>query len=142
MVTTPMTDTRKILIAEDSIVLGDVIRFNLQRLGFDVTLARNGTEAFRLISSESFEVLVTDYEMPGMDGEELCRRVRTELGLQDIRIVMCSAKSLELQREELKARLRIEEILFKPFSLRDLASLLEKLLVSDTSNPSQLALTT
>jgi CheY-like chemotaxis protein len=136
-----MMETKKILIAEDSIVLGDVIRFNLQRLGFEVTLARNGNDAFRAVASEHFDVLVTDFEMPGMDGEELCRAVRTELGLQDIRIVMCSAKGLELDRDELKSRLRIQEILFKPFSIRDLATLLKELVLTPPSNPSQFALT-
>jgi CheY-like chemotaxis protein len=137
-----MSTKTKILIAEDSLVLGDVMRFNLERSGFDVSLARTGTEAFETLANETFGILVTDYEMPGMNGEELCQRARTELGLHELKIVMCSAKGLELDREELKSRLRIAEILFKPFSIRDLVSLLQTLAVSTDSTPSHLALTT
>ena len=122
-----MSEAKKVLVAEDNVVLGDVLRFNLQRSGFEVTLARNGTEALRLVESQPFDILVTDYEMPGIDGEELCNRVRNELKLDAIRIVMCSAKGLELDREEIMARLSIEAILYKPFSIRELTTLLENL---------------
>lgn len=124
-----MSEAKRVLVAEDNVVLGDVIRFNLQRFGFAVTLARNGEEALRIVGSEPFDILVTDYEMPGLDGEELCQRVRNELRLDAIRIVMCSAKGLELDREELKARLCIEAILYKPFSIRELTTLLDKLTI-------------
>lgn len=132
-----MSEAKRILVAEDNVVLGDVIRFNLQRSGFAVTLARNGEEALRIVASEPFDILVTDYEMPGLDGEELCQRVRNELKLDAIRIVMCSAKGLELDREELKARLNIEAILYKPFSIRELTTLLDKLAIptSDFATP-------
>jgi CheY-like chemotaxis protein len=120
-------ESRKVLVAEDNIVLGDVIRFNLQRSGFDVTLARNGNDAIRFLESKPFSILVTDYEMPGLNGEQICLRVRNDLQLDSLRIVMCSAKGLELNREELKTKLSLEAILFKPFSIRELTSLLESL---------------
>lgn len=132
-----MSEVKRVLVAEDNVVLGDVIRFNLQRSGFAVTLARNGEEALRMVASQPFDILVTDYEMPGLDGEELCARVRNELKLESIRIVMCSAKGLELDREELKARLGIVAILYKPFSIRELTTLLDKLAVP----PNEFALT-
>ena len=122
-----MSIARRVLVAEDNVVLGDVIRFNLQRSGFSVSLARNGNEAFRLLMEQTFDVLVTDYEMPGIDGDELCHRVRNELKCESLRIVMCSARGLELDRDELKTRLGIEAILFKPFSIRELTMLLENL---------------
>ncbi len=124
-----MSESKRVLVAEDNVVLGDVLRFNLQRSGFEVTLARNGTEALRLVESQPFDILVTDYEMPGIDGEELCNRVRNALKLDAIRIVMCSAKGLELDRQEIMARLSIEAILYKPFSIRELTTLLESLVM-------------
>ena len=131
-----MSFSKTVLVAEDNVVLGDVLRFNLQRCGFEVTLARTGDEALRLLASQPFDVLVTDYEMPGLNGEELCSQVRESLKIDSIRIVMCSAKGLELDRDELKSRFCIEEILYKPFSIRDLTSLLEGLWATcDTSDP-------
>jgi len=122
-----MSDAKRVLVAEDNIVLGDVIRFNLQRSGYEVSLARNGVDAFRMLAAGRFDILVTDYDMPGIDGEELCNRVRNDLKLESLRIVMCSAKGLELNRDELKARLSLETILYKPFSIRELTSLLGNL---------------
>jgi CheY-like chemotaxis protein len=127
LVAKTMLGVRKVLVAEDNIVLGDVLRFNLQRAGFAVTLVRNGVHALELLSTEKFDILVTDYEMPGIDGEQLCAKIRDELQLESLRIVMCSAKGLELDREELKARFSLESILFKPFSIRELTCLLESL---------------
>lgn len=124
-------ESRKVLVAEDNIVLGDVIRFNLQRAGFEVTLARNGNDAVRLLESEPFSILVTDYEMPGLDGEQICDRVRNVLHLDSLRIVMCSARGHELDREALQAKLSLEAILYKPFSIRDLTSLLESLVSAE-----------
>ncbi len=139
MVVTPSMEGRRVLVAEDNVVLGDVLRFNLQRSGFAVSLARNGVEALRLASSQSFDILVTDYEMPGINGEELCTRVRNDLHLDTIRIVMCSAKGLELDRDELQSRLRLERFLYKPFSIRELTTLLDKLALLNTEfAPTQL----
>ena len=133
-----MSEAKRVLVAEDNVVLGDVIRFNLQRSGFEVTLARNGIEALRMVESQPFDILVTDYEMPGIDGEELCHRVRNELNLTEIRIVMCSAKGLELDRYEIKTRLNIEDILFKPFSIRELTTMLESLVCHGGSRREQM----
>ena len=129
--------SRKVLVAEDNPVLSEVIRFNLQRTGFDVTIARNGNEAIRLLESEPFSILITDYEMPGLDGEQICNRVRNELYLDSLRFVMCSAKGLELDREALQTKFSLEAILLKPFSLRDLTSLLESLVSVDCDNAPQ-----
>ncbi len=131
----------RVLIAEDNIVLGDVLRFNLQRRGWEVALARTGSEAQKLVADQSFDVLVTDYEMPGLNGEELCSHVRDSQKNSDIRIVMCSAKGFELNRELLKSRFQIEEILYKPFSIRDLTSLLEKLQLTCDNSGTSLTLT-
>ena len=122
-----MSEAKKILIAEDNVVLGDVIRFNLERSGYAVTLARNGIEALRQVASQPYDILVTDYEMPGVNGEELCFQVRNVLKLQDLNLVMCSAKGLEIDREAFKAKYAVSEIVSKPFSIRDLLALLGKI---------------
>jgi CheY-like chemotaxis protein len=122
-----MSTSKKILVAEDNTVLGDVIRFNLQRAGFDVTLARNGEKASDLLAEQPFDILVTDYEMPGLNGEELCEYARKSLQLSALKIVMCTAKGYELKRDQLQAKFNIESFLHKPFSMRDLTKLLESL---------------
>lgn len=123
--------TKRVLIAEDSVVLGDVIRFNFQRAGCEPTLARNGREALERLSSEPFDLLLSDYEMPEVDGAELCRRVRDELFLTEIPIILCTAKCLEINQAQLKAKYSLAAILCKPFSMRDLTALALRIINSD-----------
>lgn len=130
-----MSEATRILIAEDNVVLGDVIRFNLERSGYAVTLARNGIEALRMVASQPFDLLVTDYEMPGVNGEELCYQVRNVLKLHNIKMVLCSAKGLEIDHEALKAKYAISAIVSKPFSIRHLVALLGELENSSALKP-------
>ncbi len=118
-----MTGTKtstSILVAEDDRTMSDVIRFNLERAGHRVTLARNGLEAWGLLQSMSFDIFVTDYQMPGMTGEEVCQALRTNLPHLHLPIIFLSARGMELNVERMKAELGIETLLFKPFSPREL----------------------
>ena len=124
-----MSKTKRILVAEDNVVLGDVLQFNLQRSGYLVTLVRDGDNALRTLMDQRFDVLVADYEMPGLNGEELCDQARNHLKLNSLKIIMCSARGMELDRESLKKRHRIENIFFKPFSIRELTNLIDGLFV-------------
>ena len=118
----------RILVAEDNKVLGDVLRFNLERSGFQVTLARSGDAAAKLVADETYDLLITDVEMPGMSGVDLCRFVRVDIGNSDLPLVICSARGLELDEQVLKAKYAVAEIIFKPFSVRDLVALASRLL--------------
>lgn len=125
------TDANKqILVTEDNTVLADVLRFNLERAGFSVTVARTGREALDLARSQHYDLLLTDYNMPELTGEELIVAVRGELGLSDMPIVMCSAKGLELDTERLIAQWRVDRVVFKPFSVRDILTVVRTLLAA------------
>jgi DNA-binding response OmpR family regulator len=127
-----MSAKPSILVAEDNQILSDVLRFNLLRAGFQVTIALNGELAAQYLRSEKFDLLLTDYQMPSVNGEELCEIVRNELQLT-IPIVMCSAKGLELNTDELKVKYQLAEILYKPFSMREIVAFIEKLLQTAAS---------
>jgi DNA-binding response OmpR family regulator len=66
----------KILIAEDDIISCKVLRLTLQQLGHEVLVAADGLEAWNLFDAEPVRVIISDWMMPGLDGLELCRRVR------------------------------------------------------------------
>jgi DNA-binding response OmpR family regulator len=118
----------RILVAEDNKVLGDVLRFNLERSGFDVTLARTGDAAAKLLAGESYDLMFTDIEMPGMSGVDLCRYLRFELGNSDLPVAICSARGLEVDEQEMRTKYGVSEIIFKPFSMRELVALASRLL--------------
>lgn len=126
--------TPRVLVAEDNKVLGDVLRFNLERGGFQVTLARNGDAAASLVSNESFDLLITDIEMPGMSGLDLCRLIRIDHGNASLPIAICSARGLELDEVELRTKYGVAEIIFKPFSVRELVAVANRLL-NPTESP-------
>lgn len=123
-----------ILVAEDDRVMSDVIAFNLQRSGYRVTVARTGTDAWEQLSSNRFDVLITDYQMPGMTGEELCRSLRTSQPDSQMPIILLSARSLELDVKRMKEELGIVMVLHKPFSPRELVQATRNcLMTADTS---------
>jgi len=66
----------KILIAEDDPVSVKILQFTLQHYGHEVVAAGNGTEAWELFDRDPVRVIVSDWMMPGLDGLELCQKVR------------------------------------------------------------------
>ena len=65
-----------ILIAEDEAVTRLILRRAVEKLGYDCLVARDGEEAWRLFQDAAVDVVISDWMMPGVDGVELCRRVR------------------------------------------------------------------
>jgi DNA-binding response OmpR family regulator len=70
--------SKKILVVEDELSLAKILKFDLETAGFDVKLAVNGTEAYRLVHKESFDCLVIDWMLPVMNGVELIQKLRAE----------------------------------------------------------------
>jgi CheY-like chemotaxis protein len=131
-VSEPSPRPARVLIAEDSIVIGNLLRFNLERVGMDAVLAVNGQEAIQLLQKEHFDILLTDYEMPILNGEQICDMLRNDLQNHEMRIVMCSAKTLELDTEAMRQKYGIEKLLQKPFSMTELVSVVRSLIAGRT----------
>ncbi len=83
--------TIKILVVDDSQLVTDMVKMRLQMHGYEVLLAHNGEQALRMIDSEEPALLVLDVQMPGMDGYEVCRRLRERPELDDLRIIMLTS---------------------------------------------------
>jgi diguanylate cyclase (GGDEF)-like protein len=78
----------RILVADDDASSRLILKAMVAKLGHECLDAADGTSAWRLLSSGIVDVLLTDWMMPGMDGPELCRRVRDELGDRYVYIVL------------------------------------------------------
>ncbi|MGN6136504.1 MAG: response regulator [Aureliella sp.] len=124
----------RILVAEDNRVLADVLRFNLQRAGFAVTVALDGNLAIQHLRRDNFDLLITDFQMPGANGEQLCQLVRGELQLDQLPILMCSAKGLELNIDTLKSTYGVSQVIYKPFSMRQIVAFAQTLTASQPSS--------
>ena len=112
----PMNPSKRILVAEDNPALAAVVRFNLVNAGFDVTVARTGSKAWEELLHSSFDLVITDHQMPGMTGVELCRNIRGEDRLKDLPVIMLTAKSIELDKEFLEREYSVLAVFAKPFS--------------------------
>lgn len=117
-----------VLIVEDNAVTANLLQFNLKRAGFDVFVASNGATALAKAGEVQFDVVVTDHQMPGITGTEMCRSLRTLPQYRSTPVLLCTAKGLELDRSSVLEECGVTEILFKPVSPRHLLSSLNDLL--------------
>ncbi len=122
-----MAGGHRILIAEDDFALANVVRFNLEQAGSDVTWARNGQEAWRALQTAHFDLMVSDHEMPQLTGIELCRQIRGAEAIAAMPVILLTAKSFEID-EQILAELKLSALLPKPFSPRELVALVERCL--------------
>lgn len=110
-----------VLVSEDDSALRNVIRFCLEAAGFQVVACRDGQEALVQLDQQPVDMVVTDMQMPRMDGLELCQKLRADGRYSHLPVLMLTAKGLELDAERLRGELGLAEVMFKPFSPRELA---------------------
>lgn len=115
-------------MAEDNRVMGNVIKFNLQRSGFDVTLVHDGRLAIGYLKDQQFDLVITDYQMPHATGEDVCRYVRSDSAYQATPVVLVSAKGIELQASELIGPERFTKVIYKPFSPQEIVRVAKEIL--------------
>jgi CheY-like chemotaxis protein len=107
---------QRVLIAEDNAGLAHVISFNLRALDLEVAIALNGHRAWEMAQAKTFDLVVTDHQMPGLTGVELCTRLRQLPEYATTPIIMITARELELDLTQLRHELSIGAIFAKPYS--------------------------
>jgi CheY-like chemotaxis protein len=124
---------KRILLVDDEIHIIRASEFKFQRLGYEVACANDGEEAWEQIQKKKPDLIITDCQMPRLDGLGLAARVYGNAETTDIPIVMLSAKGFELSADEIRERFGIVALLPKPFSPRELACLAENILAQSAS---------
>jgi EAL domain-containing protein (putative c-di-GMP-specific phosphodiesterase class I)/signal transduction histidine kinase/CheY-like chemotaxis protein/HPt (histidine-containing phosphotransfer) domain-containing protein len=119
----------RILVAEDFGPNQAVLRLQLARLGYDVEVASDGKEALALWRTSPFDLLLTDLNMPTLDGFDLCRAIRTEEVARGghLPIVAITAADLPGEIEECRDA-GMDDVLQKPIILDELRGVLQRLL--------------
>ena len=87
----PPRPRQRVLVADDSLTTRTMERYILEAAGYEVQLAGDGAEALALLQERRCDVLVSDIEMPGLDGIELTARVRAEPGLHDLPVILVTS---------------------------------------------------
>ena len=117
------TQPAKILVAEDETNLRLVLQKELQRMGHDVRVAPDGEAALRLLEEAAADVLLTDINMPRMDGIELLRRVRERPNPPEV-IMLTGVASVDTAIESMK--LGAYDYLSKPYHIVELDALVKQ----------------
>lgn len=108
---------REILVIEDDRDISGLVELHLHDLGYGVQIVHDGTEGLRQALSKSYDLIILDLMLPGMEGLELCRRLRAKPPYTPI--LMLTAKSSEVDRV-LGLEVGADDYLTKPFSIREL----------------------
>ena len=110
---------QSILVIEDERDILDLVDFNLTQAGYRVIRAGDGLEGFRLARTERPDLILLDLMLPGLDGKEVCRRIRQDGELKVIPIIMLTAKAEEVDRI-IGFEIGADDYITKPFSVREL----------------------
>ncbi len=107
---------RKILIVDDEKAIVDILKFNLEKEGFQTVEAYDGEEGYRKVFLENPDLILLDLMLPKMDGFEVCKKIRERLSTP---IIMLTAREEEVDKV-LGLELGADDYITKPFSVREL----------------------
>jgi CheY-like chemotaxis protein len=128
-----MKSQLRILVAEDNAAMGHVLQFNLQKAGFEAQVADSGGAAWDLLCRQQFDLVITDHQMPGMTGLELCQAIRSSPALRATPVILLTAKGLELELARLTEEFGLAAAFSKPFSPSALVRAVRKTLSATES---------
>jgi len=119
--------SRRILVVDDDGDIRKVISNLLRFMGFDVALAGNGIEALAVFVENSFDLVVTDLQMPAMDGSQLAQLVKERS--PNTPVIMLTGSDGETVWKKVKTG-SVDSVIFKPFKLKEFQSTVQGTLAS------------
>lgn len=114
----------RILVVDDEPSITEFVSYNLKKEGYEVAVADTGDEALRLAAADPFDLVVLDVMLPGMDGYEVCRRLREN---SRVPVLFLSARDTELDKV-VGLEIGGDDYLAKPFGVRELSARVKALL--------------
>lgn len=117
-----MTDIRTALVVDDNALNSKLVSVFLRRLDWETEVCDNGARALELLRERAFGLVLLDLRMPTLSGEQVCRRIRAELGLDALPVVAYTAHGMPEERERMLAA-GFSALLIKPISFQDVKQL-------------------
>ncbi|MFN3396370.1 MAG: response regulator [Thermodesulfovibrionales bacterium] len=118
---------KSILIVDDEKDLVELVSYNLRKEGFSVHASHDGEDALSKLKNNLFDLLILDLMLPGMDGLELLRFIRSDSRLSHLPVLMLTAKAEEIDRV-IGLEMGADDYVTKPFSPRELVARVKALL--------------
>ena len=124
---------RKALVVDDEQPIVEIIQYNLEAAGFEVTSAGDGYAAVAAARKDPPDVVVLDLMLPGMDGLAVCRQLRSQPATKSVRIMMLTAKSEETD-EIVGFNMGADDYVTKPFRVKPLVERIKALVRRPTDS--------
>lgn len=119
----------KILIVDDDISILMSLEYLLKRNGYEVFIARNGTEALELADDKDPDLVLLDIMMPDVDGYEVCTELKSPKREKNPKVIFLTAKSKKTDFDK-GYEVGADLYLLKPFSTRELTKQIKELLIN------------
>ena len=117
----------KIYVVDDEKDIREILKVNLQKNGYEVSTFASAEEVLKQVTIAKPDLFILDIMMSGMDGLDLCKKIRATSSLKDIPILFLSAKSQELDKV-LGLELGADDYITKPFSIHELIARVKAIL--------------
>ena len=124
----------KILVVEDELSISELIKFNLEKSGYEVVVADTGTMALELVEQFTYSLMLLDLMLPGVDGLEVCRKVKLNNKTASLPIIMLTARNEEIDKI-IGLELGADDYMTKPFSPRELLARVKAVLRRSAKDP-------
>ncbi len=128
----------KVLVVEDDPAARRLVSFALEQEGYEVLTASNGLEGLTKAQTERPEILVLDVMLPGLDGFEVCRRLRADTETAGVLVLMLSAKAQESDKTT-GLKMGADDYLAKPADPLEVAARVKTLLQQKAASPVQMS---
>jgi len=123
-----------VLVVDDEKDILDLVTYNLKKEGFETEMSANGEEALRMIRNGRYDLLILDLMLPGIQGMELCRILKSSDETSSVPVIMLTAKSEELDKV-LGLEMGADDYITKPFSPRELIARVKAVLRRSREKP-------
>ncbi len=129
--------TKRVLLCDDDSPILRAAEFKISRAGYEVRCASDGQMAWEMIQQWLPDILVTDLQMPRLDGFRLSLKLREDERTRHLPILMLTAKGFESTQREMAASCGVLAVLPKPFSPRELLQCIAQALATGQVTPSE-----
>ena len=119
---------KRVLVCDDEFHIRQTTEFVLKRAGFEILCAADGQQGWELFQQYHPDILVTDFQMPGMNGAQLVQRIRESHPSPKIPVVMITGKAGEFSGKSEFEQLQVAALIAKPFSPHELLHCVQRLI--------------
>jgi len=132
--TAPAIPPRRILVVDDEPFVCDAVKMMLMFDGHTVETASNGKEALTIFEGSKFDLVITDFAMPSMKGDELAAAIKARVPGQPVVMITAYAEMLQASGNTLTG---VDFVISKPFLLENLREAIAKVTATPKNKPSQ-----